>query len=98
MDAEVYFEISHPFHPRLGQRLALIVRRSIFGQNLVYYKDEKGHLCSIPMGWTDLREPDLFVEVSAGRSLFKPFDLIAVADQINRFNEERRESVKNQLK
>jgi hypothetical protein len=35
---------------------------------------------SLPAGWTDVEGPDPFVALSAGRSLFRPADLLALAD------------------
>jgi len=41
----------------------------------VTYREESATLRSVPLSWTDLRLPDMFLEVSAGRSIVHPKDL-----------------------
>jgi hypothetical protein len=36
-------------------------------------------MCSLPATWTDVVGPDPFVVVSAGRSHFRPADLLQLA-------------------
>lgn len=38
---------------------------------------------SLPACWTDVEEPDGFVVMSAGRSLFRPADLLALVDLLD---------------
>ncbi len=38
-----------------------------------------GRLYSMPTSWTDLGPVDPFVVMAAGRALFRPADLLAVA-------------------
>jgi len=45
----------------------------------VTYRDQLGHLCSIPANWTDVVAPDPVVLVSAGRSAFRLADLVELA-------------------
>jgi hypothetical protein len=45
----------------------------------VTYRDQLGHLCSIPASWTDAVAPDPVVLVSAGRSAFRLADLVELA-------------------
>ena len=64
------FSITHPFHPFFGQSFALVSYRNNWGENRVYFRNSDQTLVSIPVGWTDLRSPDLFLEMSKGRSVF----------------------------
>jgi len=41
--------------------------------------DEQGQQLSLPLGWTDAAEPDVFVTMSAGRSAFRVVDLLELA-------------------
>ncbi len=38
---------------------------------------------SLPASWTDVEEPDAFVALSAGRSLFRTEDLLTLADLLD---------------
>jgi hypothetical protein len=65
----------HPFHPGHGQQFSVVTVRNNWGEQLIYYRDRRQRLISIPAGWTDLEPPDPFVTISAGRSPFRPEDL-----------------------
>ncbi|MEW6747884.1 MAG: DUF5372 family protein [Planctomycetota bacterium] len=80
--AAASFRVTHPFHPLAGQELELLGRRSNYGRQHVYYHDAGGRLRSLPLGWTDLAAPDLFLEMGRGRSFFRPDDLLRLADLI----------------
>jgi hypothetical protein len=41
-----------------------------------------GQLRSVPVTWTDVVPPDPFVDMAAGRALFRPDDLLAVVSLI----------------
>lgn len=38
---------------------------------------------SLPVGWTDAVEPDVFVTLAAGRSPFRVADLLALAQLVD---------------
>jgi hypothetical protein len=42
----------------------------------VFFLDGDGRQFSLPVGWTDAAEPDAFVTMAAGRSLFRFADLV----------------------
>jgi hypothetical protein len=65
-----------------GQRFELVDRYRIWGEDRVYYHTAAGELKSLPVGWTDLAEPDPFVVIAAGRAYFRPADLWAVVQLI----------------
>lgn len=55
-----------------------------WGEYRVFFRkpaDQRVH--SLPASWTDVEAPDAFVVMSAGRSLFRPGDLLALADLLD---------------
>lgn len=71
--------IIHPFHPRFGQEIALVIRRHHWGEDRVFYRDAHGHMASLPACWTSVVPEDPFVTVAAGRARFRVDDLIELA-------------------
>jgi len=71
--------IIHPFHPRFGQGYTLVTYRKNWGEERVYFQNEEGRLCSLPVHWTDLLPPDPFQVVAAGRAHFRPQELQQLA-------------------
>jgi len=87
VDTATTFRITHPFHPLFGREFELLERRATFGRDRVYYEDSKGRLHCIPRDWTDLVPCDPFVEVSAGRSLWRVDDLLKLVEQLGKLLE-----------
>ena len=54
----------------------------------MYYHDEVGRLCSLPLAWTNLAYLDPFVSLAAGRSAFRVTDLLELARLIAFLSEE----------
>jgi hypothetical protein len=73
------FEVTHPYHPLYGQRFELVIVRHNWGEARAYYHDEKGALSSLSLEWTDLAPVEPFVQMSAGRSLFRVTDLLELS-------------------
>jgi hypothetical protein len=71
--------VIHPFHPLSGREFDLVVRKKNWAEDRVFVFDDN-QLVSIPAGFTDLEPPDPFVAISAGRSMFRVDDLLALAD------------------
>jgi hypothetical protein len=46
--------ITHPFHPRFGQEIDFVFHRHNWGENRVYFREESGHLASLPARWTNV--------------------------------------------
>ena len=67
--------ITHPFHPGLGKQFEVIAVQHCWGEPRVSYRGENGTSRSAPVSWTNLALPDMFLEVSAGRSIVHPKDL-----------------------
>ena len=71
-------KITHPFHPLFNQEFALVTRRSLWGENRVYFHNRSEKLVSVPASWTNFGPEDPFVKISDGRSLFRGEDLLAL--------------------
>ena len=61
-----------------------MVHRHNWGEDRVYFRDEGGHLASLPARWTSLVGEDAFAVVAAGRSRFRLEDLIGLAALVGR--------------
>lgn len=80
--ARIEFEVTHPFHPWRGQRFVLSTRKQNWGEDRVMFYDAEGRLRSLLASWTDVAEPDVFIQVAAGRSFVRPDDLATLATLI----------------
>jgi Family of unknown function (DUF5372) len=49
--------ITHPFHPLVGQRFAILKVRKIAGQDVLSLYDRKRGSLTVPRAWTDQAEP-----------------------------------------
>jgi hypothetical protein len=49
----------------------------------VFFLDGDGRQYSLPVGWTDAVEPDVFVAMAAGRCPFRLADLLALGQLID---------------
>jgi hypothetical protein len=81
------FEVTHVFHPKRGTRFLLATRRQNWGEDRVMYFDAQGRLRSMLASWTNLADEELFAQASAGRSWFRPDDLVqlcALLDELPR--------------
>jgi len=64
-----------------GEEYELVGFAHTWGEHRVFFrKPGDQRVYSLPARWTDVEGPDLFVVQSAGRSLFRPSDLLALAD------------------
>jgi hypothetical protein len=74
--------ITHPFHPQFNKVIDLVERRHNWGEDRVFYRDQYGHLASLPARWTSVEPEDPFIVVAAGRSLFRAKDLVELASLV----------------
>jgi hypothetical protein len=66
-----------------GEEFELVGFAHTWGEHRVFFrKPADQRVYSLPASWTDVEGPDPFVAQSAGRSLFRPADLLALADLI----------------
>jgi hypothetical protein len=74
------FRVTHPFHPERGAEFELVGFTHTWGEQRVFFRrpgDQR--ICSLPAAWTDVEAPDPFASLSAGRSLFRVDDLLALS-------------------
>ena len=86
--------MTHPFHPLSGQVLDVVDRRR--------FEADRERLCVegtpgrhewVPVAWTNLGPPDPWLDIAAGRCLFRVEDLLRLADLIARVGEEGPDAV-----
>ena len=77
-----FFEITHPFHPLVGQRFELIHLRRNWGEYRVYFYNSNDQLKSLPADWTNIEALEPFISISAGRSYFRTDDLVKLVKYI----------------
>ena len=74
------FRVTHPFHPLRGRTFALVDCRQTWGEDRVYFYDDRGHLARLPLQWTDVLPDDRTAVVGADRAHFRYDDLCRLAD------------------
>jgi hypothetical protein len=74
--AKQFFTVTHPFHPKKGQRFELIDCQRRWGQWRVYHLTEDGQQAFLPASWTDVGPRDPFVEQAEGRAIARIEDLL----------------------
>lgn len=82
--------MTHPFHPLAGAEFQLVVRKHTWAEDRVFFFDDDGQVCSLPAGWTDVDPPEPFEVVSAGRSVFRVGDLLALVALIENLRPPKR--------
>jgi Family of unknown function (DUF5372) len=78
------FRITHPFHPLRGTEYELVTRKRTWGEDRVFYFDQKGKLKSLFASVTDVVTADAFDRISAGRSSFRVDDLLELRRLVDR--------------
>ncbi len=56
----------------------MVIYRQNWGEERVWLHDAQGRLISLPALWTSVIAEDAFVAVSAGRSMFRVAELLAL--------------------
>jgi hypothetical protein len=82
--------VTHPFHPLSGREFELQTYKQAWGEDRVYFKDAKGRLRRMPVGWTSVAEPDGFQVTAAGRCRFRTDDLLRLVDLVEGLRTSRR--------
>ncbi|HHY94355.1 MAG TPA: hypothetical protein GX513_05005 [Firmicutes bacterium] len=72
----------HPYHPLSGQEFELVTWCQAWCEDRVFFEDEQGQVRSLPASWTDIKAPDPFVALAAGRSIFRLEDLRRLVDLV----------------
>jgi len=74
------FRVTHPFHPLSGQEYELVGFAHTWGEHRVFFREPgRTRVRSLPATWTDVVGPDPFLVLSAGRSSFRPENLLQLA-------------------
>jgi hypothetical protein len=55
-----WIEITHPFHPRRGQRFYILKIRHVAGRDIFSLKDTEHGTLTIPRDWTNKADPDIY--------------------------------------
>lgn len=76
--------MTHPFHPWFGREFVFLAVRQTWAEDRVFFLDEEGVQHSLPAGWTDAVEPDVFVVMAAGSCRFRIDDLLELAGLLGR--------------
>ena len=63
--------------------------RPNWGEDRVYFHDDRGRLRSLSAGWTSIGPDDPFVVVSAGRAAFRTADLLELVALLDGLQEDR---------
>ena len=75
--------MTHPFHPSLGREFVFVAVRQTWGEDRVFFLDEEGVQRSLPRGWTDAADVDVFVALAAGRSALRVADLLELVELLD---------------
>jgi Family of unknown function (DUF5372) len=60
----------------------MVAYKSAWGEDRVYFYNERQQLTALPATWTDVVAADPFVAVAAGRVPFRANDLLALAQLV----------------
>jgi len=74
--------VIHPFHPWSGREFVFLAIRQTWSDDRVFFLDADGRQYSLPVGWTDAVQPDVFVLMAGGRCPFRLADLLVLAQLI----------------
>lgn len=80
--------MTHPFHPLFGREFDLVTYKKAWGEDRVYFRDGKGRLHHMPVGWTSVEALDPFRTIAAGRCRFNTEGLLKLADLVSRLTSE----------
>jgi hypothetical protein len=76
--------VTHPFHPWRSREFVFLAVRQTWAEDRVFFLDDGGVQHSLPTGWTDAVDSDVFVVMAAGRCPFRVDDLLELADLLDR--------------
>lgn len=82
--------MTHCFHPLSGREFELVTCKQVWGEDRVFYKDTRGRLGRMPVGWTSIAKADAFQVTAAGRCQFRTDDLLRLVDLIEALRSSRR--------
>ena len=81
--------MTHSFHPLSGREFELVTCKQAWGEDRVYFKDARGRLRHMPVGWTSIAKPAAFQVTAAGRCRFRTDDLLRLVDLVEALRSSR---------
>jgi Family of unknown function (DUF5372) len=75
--------VTHPFHPWFGREFVFVAVRHTWGEDRVFFFADDGTQKSLPRGWTDAADVDVFVALAGGRCSLRVADLVSLAGIID---------------
>jgi len=78
-DATRRIRITHPFHLLYGREFVVVDHRRSRHGDRIWYEADDGSIRTVPLAWTSLADVDPFEVISAGRTRFRPDDLVRLA-------------------
>ena len=83
-----FFVVTHCFHPLYKRKFPLADYQNRWGEERVFFYDDKGEFSSLPACWTSLYPQDPFVVLSQGRALFHIEGLLELAQLMEHIKKE----------
>ena len=83
-------EITHPFHPRRGQRLQILKARQISGVQTLILRGPSGETFVVNQDWTDRAEPSANSSLNIGDSIRNAQSLLALAELVENIRPQNR--------
>jgi hypothetical protein len=71
-------EITHPFHPRRGQRLRVLKARQIAGVETLILRGPSGETLVVNQDWTDHAKPSIHSSLNIGDRILNAQSLLAL--------------------
>lgn len=73
-------EITHPFHPRLGQRFPVVKVRRVSGIESLTLRGTSGGTLCVPREWTDRAEVSASTDLGTSAPIFDIEGLLSVVE------------------
>jgi hypothetical protein len=77
------FTVTHPFHPLYQRQFELLSYRKSWGRQFIDFQHDNVKTGAIPLAWTDADQPDPFLTLSQGRSVFRVPELLQLVELID---------------
>ena len=63
----------------LGRKFLMIEIRQCWGEDRVFFSNDKGELFYIPVGWTDVLSKEPYALIAEGNAFFRAPDLLELS-------------------
>jgi hypothetical protein len=75
-------EITHPFHPRRGQRFQILKARQVSGIQTLVLRGTSGGTFAVNQEWTDQAKPSSNSSLNVGDSILNAQSLLALVELV----------------